>query len=672
MRNSLFGYAALLLFSAGSAPGLTVKVIHAGGGGADTFATFQAAAAWLETQPQPMADDYEFRVDQDTYTGTCTLNVNNSNHRRVWFHASIPGARPELVADDATAPYAAMLIQTPRAVIKEINFRNNTTQNPSYALRVSGAAACTLTDCDFAGTGSANWLELHDAANTLVARCGYSADAAIYAAFFIDGASNRTRVSACRFTGATGNYGSIYIGALNVFVDSCSITPANARPGIVAVGTCRRSLIRGCRITSANPCITLSTADSSLIDGCLLAPVEGASGVALNSCRDLTIRSCTSATAPKPNFVILAQGSSYPCDRLKVESLTVRDYAVNAIQLASGSGCCIRGGDIFGTPTVNTGGAIVFLGGCRDDTIIGCRITQRAGFSTYYTVKLSGSGPSTRPQRCVIADNFLFGYASAGEGVVNLAHTDSVQVIYNTILTDSVATCLLIDSSTALRLENNIVANRSTVVGNRYCYDITSASTLIRSDFNDLYQRTTGNRLVRYLGVEYPTLAAWQGAPIHADSHSIASDPMLVSPVPPLNLHLLSGSLCIGRAAPIPGIMTDIDADPRDPSLPDIGADEYVAGAITASPEPVGLSIGAAPSPARGICKVSYALARPGNVRVELYNAAGQRVMTLASGRRQAGRYSVALDAHPPLPCGVYLLRLRAGGIALVRKVIVE
>jgi hypothetical protein len=666
----VFRYAALLFIAAGPARGLTVKYIHAAGGGADTFATFQAATAWLKTRPQPLSDDYEFRVSPDSFTGTCTLEVNNANRRRVWFHAAMPGMRPEVRADTARPPYAAMLIATPRTRIEEINFRSNTSQNPSFALRVLNAAACTLAACDFVGTGAANWLELQGAASNLVTDCRYAGDAATYAAFYVDGASDRTRIANCRFTGATGNYGSIYIGSRNVTVDSCFITPANAKPGIVGVGTCRLTRIRGCDISNANPCIALSTADSSRIEGCRLSPIAGAGGVFLNSCRDLLVAGCSTAASPKPGYAIQAQGSSYPCDRLKVESLFVRDFAVNAIQLAPGSGGCIRGCEITGAPTVNTGCAITFQGGCRDDTIIGCRIFQRGGYSTYSTVRLVGSGPSTRPQRCVIADNFLFGYGSSGEGVLNLAHTDSVEVVYNTILTDSVATCVLLDSSTAVLLENNIVANRAPVVAGRYCYDITTASTLARSDFNDLYQLTPGNRLVRCFGVEYATLAAWQAAPIAPDPHSVSGDPMLTRTTPPLDLHLLSGSPCIGRATPFPGIRYDIDGDARDTLAPDIGADEYAQGAIAESAALARDDLEPGPTLANGSCVVSYSLRRAGQVRLELYDATGRRVLTLVRGVQPAGRHAARLAA--PLPRGVYLVRLLAGGRATVRKLVIS
>ncbi|MFO7638553.1 MAG: right-handed parallel beta-helix repeat-containing protein [bacterium] len=62
----------------------------------------------------------------------------------------------------------------------------------------------------------------------------------------------------------------------------------------------------------------------------------------------------------------------------------------------------------------------------------------------------------------------------------------------------------------------------------------------------------------------------WQGQ--GRDLNGINQDPQIASAT---NLHLRTGSPCIGAATPISGVTTDIDGDTRDGSTPDIGADEW-------------------------------------------------------------------------------------------------
>jgi hypothetical protein len=67
----------------------------------------------------------------------------------------------------------------------------------------------------------------------------------------------------------------------------------------------------------------------------------------------------------------------------------------------------------------------------------------------------------------------------------------------------------------------------------------------------------------------YANLASWQ-AGTSLDMNSLSVDPLFVSSS---DLHILASSLN-GAAIPFTGILTDNDNQLRDPSFPDIGADE--------------------------------------------------------------------------------------------------
>ena len=69
--------------------------------------------------------------------------------------------------------------------------------------------------------------------------------------------------------------------------------------------------------------------------------------------------------------------------------------------------------------------------------------------------------------------------------------------------------------------------------------------------------------------------AGWQA--LGYEAHGMYANPRFIDST---DLHLREGSPCIGAGVPIPGIVTDIDGDPRDPAHPDIGADEFTGGAV--------------------------------------------------------------------------------------------
>jgi regulation of enolase protein 1 (concanavalin A-like superfamily) len=73
------------------------------------------------------------------------------------------------------------------------------------------------------------------------------------------------------------------------------------------------------------------------------------------------------------------------------------------------------------------------------------------------------------------------------------------------------------------------------------------------------------------------------------------------------------------------------------------------------------------PNPFNPATVIEFAVPREGRVRLEVYNLLGQHVGTLLDEVRQAGYHSLTFDAHG-LPSGVYLYRLTADGVSLLKK----
>jgi hypothetical protein len=96
----------------------------------------------------------------------------------------------------------------------------------------------------------------------------------------------------------------------------------------------------------------------------------------------------------------------------------------------------------------------------------------------------------------------------------------------------------------------------------------------------------------------------------------------------------------------------------------DIGLAEPGPGAT-----PVRTELSATPNPFGSRTRISYAVPRAGDVSLVVYDAVGRPVQTLASGRREAGRYSATWDAHNAA-AGVYFYTLTSGKTSVTRKLI--
>jgi predicted enzyme related to lactoylglutathione lyase len=75
------------------------------------------------------------------------------------------------------------------------------------------------------------------------------------------------------------------------------------------------------------------------------------------------------------------------------------------------------------------------------------------------------------------------------------------------------------------------------------------------------------------------------------------------------------------------------------------------------------------PNPFNPTTRISFSIPRAGEVRLDVFNIAGQRVATLVNTRLVAGNHEALFDAHD-LASGIYLYRLTVGEYTSSRKMV--
>jgi hypothetical protein len=75
------------------------------------------------------------------------------------------------------------------------------------------------------------------------------------------------------------------------------------------------------------------------------------------------------------------------------------------------------------------------------------------------------------------------------------------------------------------------------------------------------------------------------------------------------------------------------------------------------------------PNPFNPSTKIRYSIPKESEVRLDVYNVLGQKVVELVNTTQRAGKYEVVLNANN-FASGVYFYRIQAGSFAEVKKMI--
>lgn len=160
----------------------------------------------------------------------------------------------------------------------------------------------------------------------------------------------------------------------------------------------------------------------------------------------------------------------------------------------------------------------------------------------------------------IVANNSVYSSGSSGSGI-DLYFSSCVDVMHNTIRVPSSSIALVLNSSSSIKLQNNIIANAGT--GNV----IWTNNSQFSSDYNNLF--TNGSVLGIYNGTNANTLSDWKTFTLK-DANSFSINPSFPGPTN----QRFTNYLLDNKGSPVSFINTDIEGKSRNQQVPDIGCYE--------------------------------------------------------------------------------------------------
>jgi hypothetical protein len=264
-------------------------------------------------------------------------------------------------------------------------------------------------------------------------------------------------------------------------------------------------------------------------------------------------------------------------------------------------------------------------------------------------------------------------HSNSRVGGIHLYYQSQPQIYYNSVYLSGTganhqgSAALYLDGSgnSGVYVKNNIFVNTRDespyYASAVYNY---SASNLT-SDYNDLY---SNNYLVRIGSTNYNTLPDWQAT--GKDLNSVTGMPNFIDPY--LHINESIATSLESNAAPISGIDTDFDGNPRNVTTPDIGADEFagIVGVEDETTVPTEYSLFQNyPNPFNPTTTINYSIPIQSFVVLKVYDILGMEIVTLVNEEKPAGNYKIEFDATN-LSSGIYFYRSQAGKYISVKKMI--
>jgi hypothetical protein len=200
-------------------------------------------------------------------------------------------------------------------------------------------------------------------------------------------------------------------------------------------------------------------------------------------------------------------------------------------------------------------------------------------------------------------------------------------------------------------------------------------TTNYTSDYNVLFydDANQNNCLARVGSIDYKTLPDYQVT--LRDLHSYVEMPHFIEPY--LHIDDTIATYIESRGIPITGIDTDFDGDLRNPTNPDIGADELdgIVGVEDEETLPTEYALEQNyPNPFNPSTTFRYSIPQTSKVVIKVYDILGNEIALLMDEEKTVGTYEIEFNSHSGevrnLPSGVYFYQLRAGEYVNTKKML--
>jgi hypothetical protein len=687
-----------------------VYPVGSGGPGVDSFATVQAAANALNARG--LAGNVQFPITQFIYTGQVALRkVANSRSYTIKFLPKSSGA----TIDAGGARYAFSVESTHNVTVQQLRFQgvrdtgsacirfadsdsglvfacrmvsdsaaigllveratnfHLDTSRVQGTMRASGSRGLDFRDCWFLSVRKCSIL---GTCNTGVSITGGGDNVTRMSGIktasdtgFRIANSPRVSVTGCAVHDTTAN-GLYVVNCASAHFDSCLMYGTHKQAAffescdsinscaLMVAGTSEKAV----RLLRCNDCYFMRlTIQSGPVRGLEL---DHSPGCIIDSLQVVNVHNDTAVgvlldSAPNSSFrwamVYGDYGTAFSINRSpRTRFAHARLHgtaAVAAMAFTQSSGVSVQPCSLVCNAPVS----VVLGDSCNEDTL--ARMIILGTTANGITAQLC--------RGLVVADNCVRGWTNNG---LYLNGTVSPRLYYNTIVgpeSAGVAGAYFFDVYGA-EVRDNIVWNRG--LDTSACFRVAGPFPFAvgASDYNDLYA-SGGGSVARVNDTVFAGLAEWRAHPATPDLHSLSRDPLFVTGD---NYHLSSASPCRGSGTPIPGFLYDIELDQRDALSPDIGADEYRAGAVSESQplrRPLRFELRGSPT-TRGYVMIAGSSIASNRMDVTVVDVAGRTVLErriIAPGTQQR------LDLGN-LQSGVYLVRASDGESAAALKLVVQ
>ena len=214
------------------------------------------------------------------------------------------------------------------------------------------------------------------------------------------------------------------------------------------------------------------------------------------------------------------------------------------------------------------GGSGIYVYSCKPAIVTGNKVTEFTENQLNYGIYLYDSDGNSSGERTVVANNMIKAYVHA----IYLYYSNYSDIYYNTLINTypnagtSYGT-LALQNTSYTNIKNNIITNTS---GGRLIIKLTSYPDMY-FDYNMYYGGSASNG---FYSNNNPSVNGdfedWQAAGL--DSNGVLQDPEFYSFGD--GFHLGAGN---SLGTPLTEVTIDFDNEPRDETIPDIGADEYIS-----------------------------------------------------------------------------------------------